>query len=95
MVKKADDMLGLKITFFYFGLFGICCLSIFTATGISHIYENGKFYPGLLLFNVAISSLGVLSAIFLALITRYLILDHFIILCYMYRDGLKYASKVL
>ena len=84
LVKKADDMLGLMLTLYYFGFFGICCLSIFTASGISHIYENGKFYPGLLLFNVAISSLGVLSAIFLSVITRYLILDYLINLCYVY-----------
>ena len=83
LVKKADDMLGLMITLFYFGFFGTCCLSIFTATGISHIYENGKFYPGLLLFNVAISSLGVLSATFLFLITRYLIRSFYKSLLYV------------
>ena len=63
-------MLGLMITAFFFGLFSICCIAIFTATGISHVHENGMFYPGLLIFIMTFSSLGVLSAILLSFITR-------------------------
>ena len=70
LVTLADDMLGLMITVYFLGFFSICCLAIFTATGILHVYENGTFYPALLLFNVTITSLGVLSAIFLFFIVR-------------------------
>ena len=70
LVRQADDMLGLMITTFYFGLFSNCCLAIFTAAGISHVHEDGMFYPGLLTFILTFSSLGVLSATLLSFITR-------------------------
>ena len=71
IVKLANDMLGFMITIFYFLLFTICCLGTFAATGLSHIYEKGTFYPALFFFILIASSLGIISAILLSFITRF------------------------